>query len=271
MLSFKENPVNYTAPGNLTLYYCGIREKSLNHRYGPHRFNTYLLNYVVEGEAVFYIDGELRTVSAGQFYALFPQSEVRYVTKPGVPWTIQWIVVGGEQVAEFLSSVGVSEQQPTLNIQQRDKIRQIYQSLFEYSNRKEASDKLRCLSLVYRLFALLTEEFTPIAHNAYVLRAIEYFSAHFSEPLSISTFAKNELGLNNNYFSKLFKAETGVTPLHYIQLLRFEKAQHLLTHTALSVEDIATAVGFPDMLYFSRVFKQYTGFPPTIYRKMTGF
>ncbi len=271
MLSFKENPVNYTAPGELTLYYCGVREKSLNHRYGPHRFNTYILNYVVEGSATFHIDGQLRTISAGQFYTVFPQSEVHYTTAPNVPWSIRWIVVGGEQVAEFLSSLGVSEHQPVINVQQRDKIQQIYQSLFEYSNRKTPADKLRCLSLVYRLFALLTQEITPAAHNAYILKALDYFSEHFCEPISINTYAKEQLGLNNNYFSKLFKSETGVTPLHYIQQLRFEKAQHLLTHTDLSVEAVATEVGVSDMLYFSRIFKQYTGFSPTAYRKMTGF
>ena len=218
-----------------------------------------------------YIDGELRTISAGQFYAVFPHSEVRYTTPKNVPWSIQWIVVGGEQVADFLASIGITEQQPAVTVKQQDKIQQIYKSLFEYSNRKTPADKLRCLSLVYRLFALLTEEVTPATRNAYILQAVEYFSAHFCEPISITDFAKEQLGLNNNYFSKLFKAETGITPLHYIQQLRFEKAQHLLTHTALSVEEIAGVVGFPDMLYFSRVFKQYTGFSPTTYRKMTGF
>ncbi len=271
MLSFKENVINYTASGNLTLHYCGMREKSLNHRYGPHRFDTYILYYIVDGSAVFYINGEQRTLCAGQFYAVFPHSEIRYVTKAGVPWSIQWIVVSGEQVGAFLDSIGISEQQPVIHVQQRDKIQQIYQSLFEYSNRKTPSDKLRCLSLVYRLFALLTQEITPAAHNAYILKALDYFSEHFCEPISISTFAKEQLGLNNNYFSKLFKAETGVTPLHYLQQLRFEKAQHLLTHTALSVEAVAAEVGISDMLYFSRIFKQYTGFSPTTYRKITGF
>lgn len=269
MLSYKENVINYTTAGDLSLHYCGMREKSLNHRYGPHRFDTYILYYIVDGSAVFYINGERRTLSSGQFYAVFPHSEIRYVTEAGVPWSIQWIVVSGEQVRAFLDSIGICEQQPVMNVKQRDKLHQIFESLFQYSNRKTSADHLRCLSLVYRLFALLSAEITPSANNPYILQAIEYFSEHFTEPISITDFAKEKLGLNNNYFSKLFKSETGVTPLHYIQQLRLEKAQDLLTHSTLSIEEIASEIGFPDMLYFSRVFKQACGFPPTTYRKMT--
>lgn len=266
---FADNLIDSCALNDLTLYYCGKREKSLSHRYGPHRFNTYLLTYVAEGEATFYIDGKRQTVSAGEFYAMFPHSEVHYVTRPGVPWTIRWIVVGGEQVAAFLSSLNITEKQPSIKVKQPDKLNQLLESLFEYSQRKGVSDKLRCLSLVYRLFALLAEQVEPVTHNHYVLQATAYFSEHFCEPLSIQEYAAS-LGLNNNYFSKLFKAETGITPLRYLNRLRFEKAQYLLAHSTLSVDEIADQVGITDTLYFSRAFKQYTGFSPTSYRKLTG-
>ncbi len=265
---FLENYINCATLNDMVLYYCGKREKSLDHRYGPHRFDTYLLTYVVEGTADFYIDGKRQTVSAGEFYAMFPHSTVHYTTKPGVPWTILWIVVGGEQVASFLSSLQITETQPSIKVNQPDKLRQILESLFEYSNRKGTSDKLRCLSLVYRLFALLAEQAEPVTHNPYVLQAMDYFSEHFCEPLSIQAYAA-ALGLNNNYFSKLFKAETGITPLRYLNRLRFEKAQDLLAHSALSVDEIAGQVGIADTLYFSRAFKQYTGVSPTSYRKLT--
>ena len=151
MLSYKENVINYTTAGDLSLHYCGMREKSLNHRYGPHRFDTYILYYIMDGSAVFYINGERRTLSSGQFYAVFPHSEIRYVTETGVPWSIQWIVVSGEQVRVFLDSIGICEQQPVMNVKQRDKLHQIFESLFQYSNRKTSADHLRCLSLVYPL------------------------------------------------------------------------------------------------------------------------
>lgn len=266
---FVENAINCTALNDLVLYYCGNREKSLNHRYGPHRFDTYLLTYVVEGVADFYINGEKQKISAGDFYVLFPNSQIHYVTPPDVPWSIRWIVVGGEQVQAFLSSLHITENSPSIKVTQPDKVLQLFQSLFEYSQKSGTSDKLRCLSLVYRLFALLAEQAEPITHNPYVLQAMAYFSDQFCHPISISEYAAS-LGLNNNYFSKLFKAETGVTPLRYLNRLRFEKAQYLLAHSSLSIDSIANEVGIPDTLYFSRAFRQYTGLSPTSYRKLTG-
>ncbi len=268
MNRFTDNYVNYNTLSDLTLYYCGYREKSLNHRYGPHRFNTYLLTFVEEGEATFFIQGKRRTVSAGDFYVLFPDSDVRYVTKAGVPWSIRWVVLGGEQIPSFLSTLQISSTQPLIRVKRPDKMKQIFESLLQYSNRKTPADRLRCLSLVYRLFSLLTEQVTPSTDNRYVLQAMQYFSEHFTEPISLQKYAK-ELGLNNNYFSKLFKAETGTTPLRYLNQLRFEKAQYLLANSTCSVEEIADRVGISDMLYFSRSFKQYTGMSPTTYRKLT--
>lgn len=268
MNRFIDNYVNCDTLSDMTLYYCGYREKSLNHRYGPHRFNTYLMTYVEEGEADFFINGQHRTVGAGDFYVMFPYSEVRYTTRPGVPWTIRWVVLGGEQIPSFLSTLQISESQPYIKVKHPEKMKQIFESLLEYSNRKTSAAQLRCLSLIYRLFSLLTDQLTPGTENPYVLQAIAYFSEHFSEPISLQEYAAT-LGLNNNYFSKLFKAETGITPLRYLNQLRFEKAQYLLANSNYSIETIADQVGIADVLYFSRAFKQYTGMSPSTFRKLT--
>ena len=68
--------------------------------------------------------------------------------------------------------------------------------------------------------------------------------------------------LNSTYFTKLFKSTLGITPLQYINRSRVEKSKYLLEHTQFSVGEISDEVGFEDELYFSRVFKKFTGIPP---------
>ena len=58
--------------------------------------------------------------------------------------------------------------------------------------------------------------------------------------------------------------------MRYLNHLRIEKAQELLTVTDLQIQEIAALVGYSDGLYFSRIFKKATGMAPLIYRKQSG-
>ncbi|UVI27410.1 helix-turn-helix transcriptional regulator [Paenibacillus spongiae] len=68
------------------------------------------------------------------------------------------------------------------------------------------------------------------------------------------------------HFHRLFKEQTGSTPLEYFTMLRMEKGAQLLLSTKLPVQDVAYACGYEDSKYFSRLFRQYEGFSPKQYR-----
>jgi len=87
-----------------------------------------------------------------------------------------------------------------------------------------------------------------------------------------SSFVKLEeyasrCSLSKTQFIKLFRQITGETPIVFRQRIRLEKAEEMLLTTDLSVQDIATRVGFRDALYFSRLFHNKNGLPPRDYRK----
>ena len=56
---------------------------------------------------------------------------------------------------------------------------------------------------------------------------------------------------------------TGVAPPRYLRRLRIENARKLITYTQYTVAEVAGLVGYADPAYFSRVFRQETGAPPT--------
>jgi len=62
-------------------------------------------------------------------------------------------------------------------------------------------------------------------------------------------------------------ALTGQTSSHYIRSFRLKKAKELLRKTIKSVSEIAYETGFSDANYFSRVFSQEFGVPPSALRK----
>ena len=70
-----------------------------------------------------------------------------------------------------------------------------------------------------------------------------------------------------DYFNRLIKGKTGLTYSAFLQQVRLEKAEHLLTSSKKSVEEIAAAVGYHNKGYFYKIFQEKYGTTPSKYRK----
>ena len=66
--------------------------------------------------------------------------------------------------------------------------------------------------------------------------------------------------------SRVFKEETGTAFHDYRNAVRIGKARQLLLHEDLRITDVASAVGFDDQSYFTKVFRRFTGMTPLRYR-----
>jgi AraC-like DNA-binding protein len=93
----------------------------------------------------------------------------------------------------------------------------------------------------------------------------EYIREHIKDDLSLTTLS-GKAGYNEQYFIRLFKKETGVTPLQYVISYRIKEARKLLIQ-GKSVTETAYQTGFTDMKTFSRCFKKRSGFSPSAYKK----
>ncbi|HEY0828309.1 MAG TPA: AraC family transcriptional regulator, partial [Bacilli bacterium] len=70
-------------------------------------------------------------------------------------------------------------------------------------------------------------------------------------------------GLSPRYFSVKFKEMIGQSVQSYIIRKRIERAEHLLYYAGMNVTEVADALGYRDIFFFSRQFKQYTGKNPS--------
>ena len=71
-----------------------------------------------------------------------------------------------------------------------------------------------------------------------------------------------------SHFSRMFKDEFGESPKHYIIRLRMEKAQDLLREEDATAQSVATELGYDNIYFFYRQFKQYTGLTTSEFRAL---
>lgn len=95
---------------------------------------------------------------------------------------------------------------------------------------------------------------------------VKYIGENFSSAPSIKQFCETTK-TNAAYIGRLFKEETGMYFSDYVNMLRINKARHLLEITDLSVSDISRKVGIYDVSYFTQRFKKQLRMSPMKYRQ----
>jgi AraC-like DNA-binding protein len=103
--------------------------------------------------------------------------------------------------------------------------------------------------------------------NYAVNQIISYLNENYEHKISLEQIAHN-MYLSPVYISKIFKEETGESPINYLIKIRLEKAKDILLNTESdSIKNIANQVGYDDVYHFSKLFKKYYGISPLYYRK----
>ena len=143
--------------------------------------------------------------------------------------------------------------------------------LLEATQRRVGSDYL-LRGFTARLFILLTElyDFSINASEKKKLRNVifkdvqnylfkNYMNIHIDD-------LTNEFHYNKDYFNRLIKENTGKTYSEYVQEIRLAEAVNNLRQTSLPVEDIAHKVGYNNIGYFYKIFKENYGMTPADFR-----
>ena len=96
-------------------------------------------------------------------------------------------------------------------------------------------------------------------------KAKELISNEYASSLSIKQIAYKS-AINECYLKKDFKAYYGMTVYEMIQKQRLDVAKNLLQEN-FSVKEVALQVGYKHSGHFSKLFSEYFGVTPSVYRK----
>lgn len=271
-----EKPVFYTSERQSDTYFtlnsCG--ENILDETdAGTLRENgriDYGIQYIAEGKGYYEENGETVTMEAGTVFLYFPNVRQHYYFKKNDNAKLLWAHCTGKfcEILDPIKQSGIV----TVKIADTKDFERVFKRMTAAYHRKEAYFQTICDGYMQVLLSLIMKNATS-SRNTGVSKAndglekvLAYMNMHFHEPIDLTRYAKM-CYVSRDRFLHTFKAHTGVSPYKYQLQLRIDRATEMLIYSSVSINDIASAVGFRDCSYFCRIFKKFTGKTPTEYRK----
>ncbi|WP_313640848.1 AraC family transcriptional regulator [Paenibacillus sp.] len=274
--SVGSNPVYYDKQ-NLHVLFAGQSQTIPMHQAGPKIYDYYLLHFIESGSGVFRTEHHKYALGKGDFFLIHPGQLVSYISDKDQPWCYRWAAFTGSEADALVLQTSFTPQKPVVTTTGDSIIPGALSSIMQAFKANKESAHLTSLGYLYLIVgeaADLLSSFSrlPGAESQVkrtVKQMIHYMASQYAHPVSIEQMC-DTLGYNRAYLSRVFKQETGLSPVTYLLKLRIEKSRQLLRERPeLSVEQVAASVGLTDALYFSRQFKRFCAQSPTAYRLTT--
>lgn len=143
--------------------------------------------------------------------------------------------------------------------------------LFSKLNTEKFDSIIPNISGIMEYVSVLIHE--AISYERYVHRSASvtekiknYIDAHYREEIRRDVLAEMVF-LNTDYMSRIFKKEFGVSISTYLLQKRVEEAKKLLSQSTLPINTVSIYVGYSNFSYFTKMFKENTGYSPLEYRR----
>jgi AraC-like DNA-binding protein len=267
---------------NPTVFYVSKVRMVNEGVYHEHDYTEFA--YVLSGKGRYLIEGEEFDVEAGDFVICNPGiKHTHIVLNPKEP-TIEFIAGFTDFHFKNMApnSIELPDQSYILHTTAELK-QEISKHCFAMIAEKESNQAGRYFmfkTYLMQMLLLVIREITDVEKteqkgcnfetynkNYAVNRIINYLNENYEHKISLEQIAHN-MYLSPVYISKIFKEETGESPINYLIKIRLEKAKDILLNSdGGSIKNIANQVGYDDVYHFSKLFKKYYGISPLYYKK----
>ncbi|MGW8959017.1 helix-turn-helix domain-containing protein [Paenibacillus sp. NPDC055715] len=224
---------------------------------------NYDLFYVWSGEGTVVLNGESYPVSKGSCFLFKPGDDTRATHNPQKPLILTYIHFDLTEQPEIIpASYRMLEEM----VEVEHMLARYVRLRLERAYGAEEEGRLILKQLMIHLLRADCKEpqEQPASHQLteVIRETANYVRQHPGLSHRVEDLAVRA-GLSSRYFSIKFKELLGVSVQSHIISMRIERAQHLLLYAGMNVSEVAEALGYRDIFFFSRQFKHYTGKSPS--------
>ena len=232
-------------------------------RCGPSVRNQYIIHYVLSGKG--YFNGT--QVAKGEGFLIFSGMNAEYHADENEPWSFLWIISEDPAMQYYFSRHHANEKTGIFKFHNLYELEPIIRQLL--SSTSGFSSVTRLSEMFLNIFNSCVETESASKSSSakiYFDFSVNYIKTNLHLPISVDDLC-NRTGVTQPYLYRVFKQEIGLSPKQYILSCKLAKAKKLLTHTKLSISQIANSVGYANVLEFSKFFSKQTSLSPTAYRE----
>ncbi|MBD8068754.1 AraC family transcriptional regulator [Bacillus sp. PS06] len=234
-----------------------------------------IFQYTLGGKGAIRIGEQTFSLKKGDaFLVQLPSDHCYYLPDDSSHWEFIYITLYGQEAIHYYHTL--TERHGHLLTLPTDArpIKQIYHSL-ERIQTKGIHHSYEASGHAYTFLMECMQYFEheqrkgsklPLA----VAKAIKYMETHYQEDLSLNDIVSVS-GLSKYHFTRLFHKAVNDTPIKYLTKIRMNQALDLLKNRDLSIEEVASAVGYTNGNYFSKVFKSVLDVTPSEYRNSQSY
>ena len=271
------------APHMPELLLLGRREVREASPLGYHSHEeAYEFVLIEKGKASWEVDGEEHDTGAGDVFYTRPGEvhNARYnVIEPCQFWwlqlrapflgqhTLPWLGLSRSETLELARAIEALPRVSAVTPEAPKWMAKLSQALM----RSDPLSRLEQRVLVLQ-FLLALVQGQPRApgqsQNARLVRTvIQWLEANLSERCTVEELA-GLINVSPSHFHRLFRQETGLTPMAYAERLRCREACRRLEATDEPITKIAVDLGYATSQHFATVFRRIMGRTPTEWRHM---
>ncbi len=112
---------------------------------------------------------------------------------------------------------------------------------------------------------IYTDKALTLSSNNRLAFIIQYIRENLDKPLTIEELSRKAYMSDSN-FHRVFKNETGISPVDFINNERIKLATSLLQDPNMKIKEVYMACGFDSRSYFNRVFKRKKRLSPKAFQ-----
>lgn len=186
-------------------------------------------------------------------------------------WSLRWCHFNGPTLPLIYQKYVERGGKPTFHPEDSSSFIATLDKLY---NAASSSDYIRDMKINEQLNTLCTlimseswhpEDIKASTKKMSVMDVKAYLDQHYAEHITLDGLS-DKFFINKYYLTRVFKEQFGQSINAYLQSVRITHVKQLLRFSDKTVEEIGIECGLGSLHYFSRVFKNIEGIPPSEYR-----